>query len=96
MADDNIIPFPGDQAPAASESVLLESVAMHAEAYRACREVLAKFKPEEASIILSGLLGSTLCECGKVPSRSLAISLLGLNFEAVLDMIDHTYGPRVP
>lgn len=92
--DDNVIRFPGDQAPMASEDVHLESVAMHADAYNACREKLEGFKPEERAIILAGLLGSTLCECGRHPSRSLAISLLGLNFEAVLDMINRTYGGR--
>jgi hypothetical protein len=92
--DDNVIRFPGDQAPLASEDAALEAVAMHADAYNACREKLESFKPEERAIILAGLLGTTLCECGKHPSRSLAISLLGLNFEAVLDMINRTYGDR--
>jgi hypothetical protein len=90
----NVIKFPGDEAPLASEDVHLETLAMHADAYNSCRERLAWMKPEERAIILAGLLGTTLCECGKHPSRSLAISLLGLNFEAILDMINRTYGDR--
>lgn len=94
MADDNVVKFPGVEQPIASEDVELEAVAMHADAYNACREKLEMFKPEDRAVILAGLLGSTLCECGRHPSRSLAISLLGLNFEAVLDMINRTYGDR--
>lgn len=91
---DNVIRFPGDQAPLASEDAHLESVVMHAEAYNNCTAELSKFKPEERAVILAGLLGTSLCESGKHPSRSLAISLLGLSVEAVLDMINRTYGDR--
>ena len=70
------------------------SVADHADAWNAIRDLLKKFKPEERVVILSGRLGSELCATGRSPSRYLAIAGLGVAFEAALDMIDRVYGER--
>ena len=45
------------------------SVADHADAWNAIRDLLKKFKPEERVVILSGRLGSELCATGHSPSR---------------------------
>lgn len=65
-----------------------------AEAMSSLGENLKSFSPEERLVMLSKVLGDTLCELGVEPDKNSAIMLCGIAMEIVIDRIKTHFWER--
>lgn len=68
-----------------------EDIRLHATAMRQIKDALRPFTTEEQMVIVSGVLGDVVSQCGADPSKHSAAMFAGTSMEMVFDMIRRNF-----
>lgn len=65
----------------------VKNIQEHADTMASFATQLQRYSPEEAVMILAGVLGKTLCHCQPKGSKQSAVMWAGVAMDAALDMV---------